>query len=302
MKKILSILISITILLFSASCSGKDTDTTSGDYPFSINGVKFDAKPTKVVSLSASITEIIYQMGLNENISGRSDDCTYPPAENRPSFGTQEKPDIDKFLSSEIEVVLTDTALDEEYNSALVGAGIKVLTLNPATNRATLKQLYINIGSVMGGAITGKAKGEAACDDLLIKMDDIARLYTDDGIPVCFAYDADMEQIATGDNILSLVIECAGGVNIALEYENNEFDKDILSIAGPRYILCPEGVAEKILNNPDLQNINAVANKQVYEIDTTLLNRQGETLLALTERVGEIFHPESAETGSSDSQ
>lgn len=289
-KKLLAIVLCFAVLsVFPVSCGNNG----SKDYPFTLGGIRFDSKPSKVVSLSPSFTEIIYFTRLSGNFAGRSDDCTLEAAANRPTFGTQSQPETEKLISENIDVILCDTALPDEAQSALLSAGIKVITLNPATNRATLKQLYANIGSIMAGIVTGKNQAEAAADSLLISMDDVQRYYggEENSVTVCVIYDTELIKIATGDTMMNLVIECSGGTNIALEGTGNKFDRDTFKIANPQFIICPEGVGYDLRRNKEFQDMQAFDKRRIYEVDRTTLNCQGDSLLRLTQKIAEIIHP-----------
>lgn len=291
MKKIAAIILCIVILMTLPVSCGKDEGMS--DYPFSLAGIKFTEKPQKVVPLSPSFLEIIYYMQLNSTVAGRSDDSLVEEAENRPTFGTQSEPDVDKLISEQIEVVICDTDLPEEASTALLNAGIKVVKLNPATNRATLKQLYANLGAIMAGAQTGKVRGEAAADNILIAMDDVQRTYggEENPVTVCMIYDTGVIKVATGDTMMNLVIECAGGINIALDAEGYQFDNSLFKIADPEFIICPEGVGYDLRRNSEYQDLQAFRNRRIYEIDKKMLNYQGDSLLELTQKVAELIHP-----------
>lgn len=291
MKKAAVIILCIVILMtLPVSCGEKDK---MSDYPFSLGGVKFTEKPKKVVSLSSSFLEIIYYMQLNGTIAGRAEDCLVEEAENRPTFGTQSEPDVDKLISEKIDVVLCDTDLPEEASASLLKAGVKVLKLNPATSRASLKQLYANLGAVMAGAQTGKTRGENAADTLMIAMDDIQRTYGGDENPVtvCMVYDTGLIKVATGDTMMNFVIESAGGINIALDAEGYQFDTSLLKIANPQFVLCPEGIGYDLRRNTEYQDLQAFRNRRVYELDKKLLTYQGDSLLELTQKVADLIHP-----------
>ncbi|MDR1565087.1 MAG: hypothetical protein LBS74_09035 [Oscillospiraceae bacterium] len=299
MKKAIALI--FCVILISGVLAGCKKSATN-EYPFTLGGVKFTEKPSRVVILSDSITEIVWYMQMNAAVIGRPEDCTVEKAKEKPSFGTQESPDTQKIISDRAELVICDSDLNDDARDALLRAGVKVLTLKPAINRATLKQLYANIGSVFYGLNTGKEWAESAVNQLLISMDDVERSYDteEEVLPtVCMTFDTGMIKIATGDTMISMAINCAGGLNIAEDAEGYQFDTELLRTANPQFVLCPKGAGYTLRRNTDFQDLGAFVKGRVYELDYSLLTNQGDSLLKLTQRIGELIHPNfKAEGGS----
>ncbi|TLY24377.1 MAG: cobalamin-binding protein, partial [Nitrospirae bacterium] len=62
--------------------------------------------PTRVVSLAPSITEILYAIGLNDEIVGVTEFCDYPPAaKEKPKVGYAQ-PNIEAIVTLQPDLVL----------------------------------------------------------------------------------------------------------------------------------------------------------------------------------------------------
>ena len=68
------------------------------------------ARPARrIVSLTPSLTEIVFSLGAGERVVGVSDYCDYPPeARTRPRVGTFLQPSVEKILALRPDLVLVD--------------------------------------------------------------------------------------------------------------------------------------------------------------------------------------------------
>ena len=81
-------------MLTMTSCGSDDDEEKMADYPVTVSGVKFVGAPSKVVCLSSTYIGIIYAMGFEKQLIGRTADCDYTEAEAIQAFGTVEKPAV----------------------------------------------------------------------------------------------------------------------------------------------------------------------------------------------------------------
>lgn len=96
-KRILPFLLAAALLLGLTGC-GDSSDSSSLpeeepenlEYPVSIGDETIPARPEKVVSLSPALTELCFDMGYGDQITGVSDYCDWPEsARNLPQLGTR---------------------------------------------------------------------------------------------------------------------------------------------------------------------------------------------------------------------
>ena len=84
-KRILPFLLAAALLLGLTGC-GDSSDSSSLpeeepenlEYPVSIGDETIPARPEKVVSLSPALTELCFDMGYGDQITGVSDYCDWP--------------------------------------------------------------------------------------------------------------------------------------------------------------------------------------------------------------------------------
>ena len=146
-KRILPFLLAAALLLGLTGC-GDSSDSSSLpeeepenlEYPVSIGDETIPARPEKVVSLSPALTELCFDMGYGDQITGVSDYCDWPEsARSLPQLGTAQLPDLDAIRAEEPDVVITHTNLSENDLIALQQADIPVVVLSRARLPEDLK-------------------------------------------------------------------------------------------------------------------------------------------------------------------
>ena len=104
------------VLLFTA-CGGPQqqaatTDTVTDDYG---RTVVIPAHPQRVVSLSPAVTEIIYALGADSLLVGRTDFCEYPAeALQIPTVGGISNLNIEKILSLNPDLVISGSMVGKK--------------------------------------------------------------------------------------------------------------------------------------------------------------------------------------------
>jgi iron complex transport system substrate-binding protein len=83
--------------------------------------------PERIVSLAPQITEILYALGLEENLVGVTTFCDYPPeAMEKPKIGGMSNPSLEAVVSSRPDLVMMSTdGNPKEFQSRLEALGLK---------------------------------------------------------------------------------------------------------------------------------------------------------------------------------
>ena len=88
----------------------------------------------RIVCLTASLTEIIYALGLADRLAGVTDTCDYPEsAKNKPNVGCWFEPDVAKLLALQPDLVLGSAAAHDCLRPDLEAKGIQVMLSDPCT-------------------------------------------------------------------------------------------------------------------------------------------------------------------------
>lgn len=294
-KKLISVFLTATMIFCLSSCDyGNKTSTKSG-YPVTINDIKFNQCPQKVVVLSDSIADIILAMGYEVNLVACSDECTQEDLSVLRRVGSVNNIDMNTIMSLSPDLVLADTNLPDQQIEQLNNSKIKFLSLTLAKSRTEFEELYTKIGSIFGGSKEGVAKAQKISNNILLTLDDISRIIPNSDVVVttCYMYDEN-GHIATGDQFIDVMIEYVDAVNIAKNSTNNTMNINDIRISNPAYIFCSPGVKEKLKSNEALSNLTALKEDKVYEAEENLFRRQGKTIISAVAFMAEKMYPELA--------
>src|SRR5690606_12226054 len=112
--------------------------------------------PTRMVSMSPSITETLFALGVDERIAGVTRDCAYPAAARAaPEVGGCLDPSYERILGLEADLVLL-LPYHGEVRDRLAGLGIRTLTVDHESVPAILDSFEI-LGRACGEPEAGRA-------------------------------------------------------------------------------------------------------------------------------------------------
>ena len=107
--------------------------------------------PTRIVSLVPSVTELIYALGGEDRLVGRTDFCDYPPAAlHKPSVGGMVSPSLEAITALRADLVVATTAGNrEETFLQLRRLGLPIYIVN-ADRVGEVFDLVARIGELTG--------------------------------------------------------------------------------------------------------------------------------------------------------
>lgn len=299
MRKLIISIMCIVLLFPFVACSkiGKRNpdyiqNGYDNDYPVVINDVTFDSAPNKVVSLSPAITEIMFELGFEEKLVGRSDYCTYPEkASAITSVGSPANPNFDAVIELKPDVVITQSPIATVDKANLEKKGIKVLVLSSPKDFFGLIDIYGALSKVFLGNINSDVKVEKTLEPL----DSTLKKAQDLKLNKKFVYiTTDQMTVATGDtfegNILSVF-----GQNIAKDKQKYSMPVDEIVAAAPELIF----ISDKIDTTKLPESIIALMNTdgvKVVVIDNTSFEKPSLRLKNVIEKIIEEVSTNSTGT------
>lgn len=260
--------------------------------------VTFTHIPQRIISLSPSDTEIVYDLGLGDNLVADTTYDNYPAAAvNKPKIGGYSDPDIEKIVSFQPDLVLASDIQKSDVVPALEKLGIKVLVISPTTIDGIYKDIEL-VGQVTGKAteaetiVTGLQKRVAAVNAKTSQLAAAGRprvLYVTWYNPIW---------TAGGSTIINDLINMAGGTNIAADlngYATITLEQVIQR--NPQIILVMSSMGDEsalnyVKTDATLQTTDALKNKQVYSIDSDIYGRTTPRIVDGLEQMAKIIHPE----------
>lgn len=300
-KKIISTILSLLIILSFSSCKKSDSQHID-EYPVTVSGVTIQKSPEKVVVLSDSLADIILALELENKLIARTDECTQEKLATLPSIGSIQNIDLDKISSYSPDLILADKTIENNLLEKLQTLNIPVICLEPATKRESFITLYQDLGSILAGAQTGKTLGENTANNILMTLDDINRIIPKKGVvtTACYFYDSN-KKIASGDTLASMLLELSGATNIAKGSTNFNIDTTALKISNPNFIFCAENTKNDLLADSTIASLQAAQNGNTFEMDKSLMTRQGHTVVDAVTFMASKMYPEIATSNSSKS-
>ncbi len=296
MKKFFTLIITAALLMSSAACGSFN----GGEYPVKIAGYTFNSSPDSVICLSDSVADILISCGYSDVITAKSDECTQEELSDIPTVGSKSSPNIDKINGLAPDVVFIDETVSSNVKEKVNKDNIKVLNMATAKTGSDITVLFESLGSIMEGNKTGRSNGEKAASSLLITLGDLQRLVPEDDIAktACYLYNTDCDA-ATDSSFCGKLFEYANIINICGGCSTKTDVLNAINRDDPEFIFCPKGVKDKIMSDKKFADVRAVQNKNVYEIDKNVFQRQGDSMTEVLSDIIESIYPDLGKTEQS---
>ncbi|MBO6193824.1 MAG: ABC transporter substrate-binding protein [Clostridiales bacterium] len=258
-----------------------DEDTFS--YPLTLtdaygNEVTVEAEPETIVTVSPALTEIVYALGGEDKLIGRSEYDDYPEEVSEvQSVGAIDMPDTELIVSLDPDVVLASSIFSEEAYNALTDAGITVVIIKDETSLDALTTYVETVADVIGLHDAGEALAMEISDEIAEVADEASETIAGDGITVyyCMGYGEYGDYTAGGDTYINDIIEVAGCENAAADIEGWSISTEELLELDPYIILVPSWGYDAFLETEPYTELTAVQEGRVLSVDPNLFERIG---------------------------
>lgn len=269
-KRSISILLSIimiaTMSMCLCACDGSDAD----NFPVNINGITINEEPENIVVLSSEHADIISYIGYDVKMVGKSSECDHEYFKRVPSVGFEANPDIDAIIALETDLVITANPLPKDAQKKLSDNNITVVNISVANKFSDAKNLYQNLGMILGGNTTGKEKGLKAYNELFDMLKEFEVSVPKDIITTaCYLYIGDNGKLCTftKDSIEFNTFSYCGAKNSLATQQTPEVDIEKFKFTTPSYIFYDnEAVLDMLNSNPDLASLSAIKNNNLMQI------------------------------------
>jgi len=269
-------------------------------YPLTIedsfgNTVILEKKPERIVSVAPSITETIFAIEAEGLLVGRTDYCDYPAeASMVESVGTLKEPNIEKIVELEADLVIASTHFSDDVYEKLNELNIQVIVLNPNDSFEGVFSVIDALGEITDAS----SEAENLIEGMKASIEEVKSKVTGRTVPSVYyviGYGEFGDYTAGGGTFISEMIELANGRNIANDVEGwsysiekiVEHDPDMLIVS--KYYDAKKGVMEANGYN----ELSAVHDGDVFEIDNNLIDRQGPRLAEGFEALARLIHPDA---------
>lgn len=253
-------------------------------------------KPERIVSLAPSTTEILYFLGLEDKIVGRTKYCSFPESlESVTSVGGTSDPNIEAIVDLTPDLVVASTHVSEEVIGKLRETDIPVAFLNEQEGFEGTYSAITNIGLLTGT----EEEAEKVVTEMKVKVEEIANklsaLNKEDKPKVYYAVGfGEKDSTAGGNTFIGEMITLAGGDNIAKDIEGWSFSKELIAANEPDIIIVPSerDMISGMQTTDFYKDLKAVKEGQVYEINGDMVSRQGPRVADALIEMTKIINPE----------
>ena len=259
--------------------------------------ITLENNPKRIVPLAPSITEILYYLGLGDNVVGVPDFSYYPPeALEKPTVGSYVDPNIEKILSLSPDLVIgtKDGNLPGPVY-LLEQANIPVYVVNPRNIRDVISTID-EIGDLCGVS----EKAHQLVDELKERLESIQTAVASGQRPMVFLQINISPIMTVNKNTFhNDIINLAGGINMSTDepmtYPRISIEEVISKKPDIILISSMERKGEFEKERKDWMkwtSIPAVKNKRVYLIDSDLIDRPSQRIIDGLEAMARLIHPE----------
>jgi len=286
-----------------ASCSSQAPPLKSGA-PYEVIGiddlgreVRFNHPPQRIVSLDPSITEILFALGLNNEVVGVTDYCDYPEeARSKSKVGGYLDPNIEATALLEPELVVTTLKTDTpRLIQQLENFGIKVFVLDPQK----IEDILENISS-LAKLTYREERAKQLVGTFKEKLNEVKRKVDGISRPGVFLEMGADPLISVGPgSFANDLIEIAGGRNVASQSSSrySRYTLEEILLADPEVII----ICSMVPDDPCLAqkrwwkrwtNMSAVRNGRIYVVEANLITRPGPRMIEGLMEIAKVIHPE----------
>ncbi|MCM4079312.1 ABC transporter substrate-binding protein [Paractinoplanes hotanensis] len=304
MKRALTAALAVTTLLLAGACGGND-DTTgpaggqpsgaaAASYPVTVGDLTLDQRPEKIVSLSATATEMLFAIGAGPQVTAVDDQSNHPadaPKTDLSGF----KPNAEAIAAKDPDLVVLSNDIDKIV-AQLDRLKIPVLLVAAA---ADLDDTYREIGDL--GTLTGhRAEADALTDRMKADIDKIVKDVPARSAPLSYYYELDPTlYTVTSKTFVGSIFSLFGLTNVADAADPDgakggypqlsaealvKSDPDTIFLADTK---CCQQSAQTVAARKGWNTITAVRTKQIFPLDDDIASRWGPRTVDLVRAVAD---------------
>ena len=246
--------------------------------------------PKRIVSLTPSLTEILFAFDLGHRVVGVTDSCDYPAeVKNWPHVACWFDPDLEKLIALKPDLVLGLQSAHTQIKLKLESERIRVILVNPITVNEAVTDIA-RIGEMLGvhqpseilvdhlRSRLSELDNRVSAINLESKLTVIRILDLEDGRfhvagPLSFQYD--IISRAGGQNVTSSIQEAYPKITLT---QLRQWNPQVVFNCGFDLNSLP-GIA----NKPEWRSLKAVQSSNVFTFDCNLTCRTGPRIVDMVE-------------------
>jgi iron complex transport system substrate-binding protein len=252
--------------------------------------------PKKIISLAPNVTEILFSLGLDQEIVGVSIHCNFPEkVQRKVRVGSYISLDFEKIVSLKPDLIIaTGAGNTRDMVDRLERLGFPTYVIFPKN----VEDVTRSVGHL--SQLVGREKeGEEIIQEMRRRRERVLALTLGLPRPRVFLQIGEAPIVTVGKNSFADdLIRLAGGDNVAGNEKEMypRFGMEEILKRSPEVILIssmnPRGNYQKVLQEwSRWKTIPAVKNGQIYLIDSDLIDRPSPRIIEGLEEMARILHP-----------
>ncbi|MBP5758513.1 MAG: ABC transporter substrate-binding protein [Bacteroidales bacterium] len=229
--------------------------------------------PKRVVSVSPAVTEIIFALGADSVLVGRTDFCQYPAeALEIESIGGISNLNVEKVISLHPDLVISGSMVPQKAVEQINKAGVPLVCV---IEKPSFEGLFGNISAI--GKLVGSSETAERLNDSLRGEVENIHLDTNTTVPTVYyvvGFGKGGNFTAGGNTFINDILKRAGCRNIAENIEGWEYSLESLLMADPDYILIRKEDAETFCHTDPYTKLSAVRNNKIIPLESAYLDLQ----------------------------
>lgn len=307
-KRFILVTLALAFGLLALGCAGSDEGAdmpgesgSDASFPRTVvdvagNEVNLEAKPVRIVSVVPSVTEILYDLNLDAEIVGVTENCDYPEiAQEKEKVGDWNI-NVEKLISLEPDLVVGMESTNAFLLDEISKLGINTLMIEAQSFEETYEAI-----AMIGHATGTEDRADEIVEDMKERVnavvEKVAAIPTDKRASVFKEIGWEPLYSVGKGSLQHEIIELAGGVNIVeveapwVEYSNEkliEQDPDVIILGTHPYYS-----AEQVMERTGWNQLKAVQEGQVVDqIDPNILVRPTYRAVEGLEAVAAALYPD----------
>jgi iron complex transport system substrate-binding protein len=254
--------------------------------------------PKRIASLAPNITEILFSLGLDQEIVGVSIHCNFPEkAKTKVRVGSYISLDYEKITSVKPDLIIaTGVGNTRDMVDRLEQLGFSSYVIYPKNFEDILKSI-LHVGQL----VDREKEARAIVEGMKKRSQKVIELTRDLPRPKVFIQIGDAPMVTVGKgSFTDDLIRLAGGENIAGKEKEMypRFGNEEILKRSPEVIVIssmkPNGDYQKIFQGWNRwKTLPAVKNGRVHIINSDLIDRPSPRMIDGLEQLARMLHPET---------
>ena len=296
----------LLLSLFILSLFVSHVSANADSFPLTITDTRgatvvVNSQPNRIVSLSPSLTEVLFAAGAGDAVQGVTTYCNYPEeALLREQIGgfSAKTISIEKIVALEPALVFADHSRHGSVIESLENYGITVI----ATNATSIEDVYL-ILDMVGTATGNRDQALSVIGDMKRRIARVTEITSQ--IPAgerlrVFWEVFDKPLMTAGPStFIGQLVDLAGGANIFADVTESwpQISHEELLVRDPEVLMSSDThgdkfSAEQIRSRTGWQNLSAVENDMIFLFDGDMVSRPGPRIVDSLEAMAAALYPD----------